>query len=172
MSCFLLTSESQIKKDALCRFLDKQEFKYNLKCVATKNDGGKYDTVEQPVSDIGTLICCKNRILQALENNHLEGIDAIVSIENGIHEKEGKSYDNVHIIIYDCSTCRFYYEFGGDVDFDFKYFEMAKKKSTTNTQLGWNYTAGEAMFDSGITKNAKHWMLDVKGVDRHDQITR
>lgn len=151
---YVLTSASQIKKNTLTRFLNNQGSEHTLKCVVTKKD-----TVEQPESDIGTLICCKNRILEVIENEDLEEIDAIFSFENGIYEKDGFAYDNVHVIIYDCKNCRFYYEYGGDVEFDHKYFEMGKKKSTVITQLGWNYTAGEAMFDDGVTKDAKHWML-------------
>lgn len=172
MKRIILTSESQIKRDTVSQLLDQVEGEYDLSCVPTKNadGGGKYNTVEQPVSDIGTLICCKNRILQVLEKECLENVDAIISIENGIKEEDGCVVDNVHVIIYDCNTCQFYYEFGSDVEFDHKFFEMAKDKSTEHSLLGWNYTAGQAMFDAGITKDAKHWMLDVKGVDRHDQI--
>ncbi|MBS0285953.1 MAG: adenine phosphoribosyltransferase [Proteobacteria bacterium] len=189
MSRFVLTSESQIKKDTLTRFLNNQNIiSYTLQCIVTKKD-----TVEQPVSNIGTLICCKNRILEVIEKGNLENVDAIFSFENGIYESDGVAYDNVHVIIYDCKNSRFYYEYGGDVEFDHKYFELAKSKSHAISQLGWNYTAGEAMFDCDVTKNAKHWMLgkifyfselgqvtiklfkltfklDIKGVDRHDQI--
>lgn len=179
---FLLTSDSDIKLNALNSYLRDQNIDFSL---SKKSDFSRklnaLETVEQPVSDVGGLICCKNRILQIIEgidtNKSDESeadvteFDAIVSIENSIKECNGSAVDNVHIIIYDCYSHRFFYAFGAEVPFDYKYFQSAKEKSTVHTQLGWNYTAGEAMFADGITTNSKNWMKDVSDVDRHDQIT-
>ena len=123
---YILTSSSQIKIDAIKSIFPE--------IISIPCDGLD---VEQPIG-MGGLVCCKQRIIQALDALTALGTkdiySCIVSVENAIEKVKNVEnrivcFDVVHVLIYNIEKGIYYYEYGGRIPFDSKYLDMATKKS-------------------------------------------
>jgi hypothetical protein len=107
---YLLTSESEIKKSVVHNRISSS---IKIECKNFKIA----DNVEQPCG-IGGMICCKNRIIAALNSGAADNFDAIISVENAIDSNSTNEYwDEVHIMFYDCKSGIYYYEHGMPIYF-------------------------------------------------------
>lgn len=176
---FLLTSESIIKTSVvkdIFKIGESESFSLDCKGIPSKQIP---DNVEQPIG-IGGLVCCKNRIIAALDTlrgNVVNKYDGIISIENSVtYDKSKGYYDEVHVIVYDTANEIYYHQSGSPVYFEQMYYDLAATKSTMFTKLGMDYTIGEVMKDCNSDIDHKNWIKSVKCIkknktlDRHVQI--
>lgn len=88
-----VTSENRLKVNAV---INAYSFmKPSLEVIGCSTTSG---VGEQPVNE-QTLLGAKNRIADV--SNRVDGLDRIISIENGIFQEDGRWLDKAVVVIYD-----------------------------------------------------------------------
>ncbi len=147
-----LTSENNLKLNAVITaysFINEP-----FKVVGYSADSG---VGEQPVNE-QTLLGARNRIADV--KSRVEGLDRIISIENGIFQENGEWLDKAVVVIYDLNHNKEFIDYSDSVIFPGVYVEKAR-------QIGFDeITVGKVMADDGFVANAKDPHLSISGISR------
>lgn len=147
-----VTSQNKLKVDAV-----KKAYSFigdSLEVLGYEADSG---VGEQPVGE-QTLQGARNRISDI--KSKIDGLDRIISIENGIFEENGKWLDKAVIVVYNPHDDKEHVAYSEPVIFPTKYVETARQKGFNTT------TVGQVMQDEGFVENRKDPHLTISGTSR------
>jgi non-canonical (house-cleaning) NTP pyrophosphatase len=147
-----VTSKNKLKVEAV-------EKAYSAAGIAAEVIGYSADSKvgEQPVGE-QTLEGARNRISDL--NSRVNGLDRIISIENGIFRQDGQWLDIAVAVMYEPKTGEEHIEHSDAIVFPDEYVERAR-------QLGFDTTTvGKVMADAGYISDQKDPHLSIAGVSR------
>ena len=147
-----VTSENKLKVDAVEKAYSRLNESVEVIGYSAESDVG-----EQPV-DEQTLVGARNRISDL--KGRVDGLDRIVSIENGIFREGNQWLDKAVIVIYNPVTDKEYVCYSDSVVFPDEYVEKARK-------IGFDtMTVGQVMAEAGYVENRKDPHLTISGTSR------
>lgn len=147
-----VTSQNKLKVDAV-----RKAYSLMGDFVEIVGYSAESDVGEQPINE-QTLEGARNRISHV--NSKIDGLDKIVSIENGIFRECKQWLDKAVVVIYDPKNDKEQIQYSGAVVFPDKYVKIARQKGFDRV------TVGQVMEEEGYVVNRKDPHLTISGISR------